>query len=779
MSLSSVLLPSKSKHKKASVIDDELDALFKSSTKFPTIRPKSTIEENVVSTTTASSPTSLKRKHYSLQAESTTTNVKSKRAKAKTGAAERAHKEDEVETQVGRGSKKQTKGKKRKAKEEEDDDDEDAEDAEDEENSDLENAYLLSRAKSAIDPNKTAKNRDSEGSSEESDEVEDENENRMEVDGEEDDGEEDVDAPPPQHESLSSKKGKERAKSKRKGKYVPPGETPDQRDARTIFVGNLSLEVAQKKASKGLFSHLKALQRHILSLISLSLNNSAKPKIESTRFRSVPFSTPTSRLPETDNEDNTSKKKKSSRQHDIDRSSSWKSKSKDNNNAEDEASKEEKVFLTPAQKKKIAFINQEFHSNADTCHAYIVFAHPIPTDVASSSTRNPNVPPSEPVMDPYTAARLAKEACDGSIFMERAIRVDVVAKSSKALGGGAGEGLKRSKEAEQIIKSDVDPKRCVFVGNLDFESQEEDLRVFFEGVITGILGPRDDEGNVNVEEDEAEGDGLEGQTDSDDEEEEEENSDEEEEDGSEADDESEESDEENQKKTKVPKAIKTPKPTEKKETDKAKRWVTRVRIIRDKDTQLGKGFAYVQFAASECVDNILALEASKLKFAKRKLRVERCKTLPGGRTRVKVSSTNKDKSKSNDKSKASSTKSSKTSRTKVPPSKTDPIPKGDPSLGQKLAHLSKEERKAAKAADADRMARRLAKKKARMTMGTGAGRKGDSIKAHGKERSRERKVRSSTSARGRGGKGHGVGSAAKNKGKTKSDKSLEKRNMKK
>ena len=29
-----------------------------------------------------------------------------------------------------------------------------------------------------------------------------------------------------------------------------------------------------------------------------------------------------------------------------------------------------------------------------------------------------------------------------------------------------------------------------------------------------------------------------------------------------------------------------------------KNWVTRVRIVRDRETQMGKGFAYVQFAVS-------------------------------------------------------------------------------------------------------------------------------------------------------------------------------------
>jgi nucleolar protein 12 len=74
------------------------------------------------------------------------------------------------------------------------------------------------------------------------------------------------------------------------------------------------------------------------------------------------------------------------------------------------------------------------------------------------------------------------------------------------------------------------------------------------------------------------------------------------------------------------------------------RWVQRVRIVRDKATGLGKGFAYVLLrvrrlpasclAASltecaqdrDCVDELLALPATEAKLSKRKLRFQRCKS---------------------------------------------------------------------------------------------------------------------------------------------------------
>ena len=48
------------------------------------------------------------------------------------------------------------------------------------------------------------------------------------------------------HESVAKTPKKIKAVST-KSKFVPPDETAEQRDARTIFVGNLPVEVAQKR----------------------------------------------------------------------------------------------------------------------------------------------------------------------------------------------------------------------------------------------------------------------------------------------------------------------------------------------------------------------------------------------------------------------------------------------------------------------------------------------------------------------------------------------------
>lgn len=55
---------------------------------------------------------------------------------------------------------------------------------------------------------------------------------------------------PPVHESLARAPGPDSTSSSKKNKkHVPPDETPDQRDSRTIFVGNVPSQVMNTKAS--------------------------------------------------------------------------------------------------------------------------------------------------------------------------------------------------------------------------------------------------------------------------------------------------------------------------------------------------------------------------------------------------------------------------------------------------------------------------------------------------------------------------------------------------
>lgn len=314
---------------------------------------------------------------------------------------------------------------------------------------------------------------------------------------------------------------------------------------------------------------MKGLTRLITTTVPTS-------KIESTRFRSVAFQTPTAELPNSDDEgkgkgDISKSKVKAPipSSDDLDdvtarqarqqgRAARWRL--QEDIASEKPSNAPAKTFLTPAEKKRVAFIKGEIHESATTVHAYIVFAHEEPG-------RSKNVPP---VMNPYEAANKAVEACDGVEYMGRTIRVDHV--HSKGVVDGKGNGVG--------IDGKFDTRRTLFVGGLDFQTKEEDLRAFFEKLLL----------EEHTEEKEEEGGGSEGE-------------DADVEDGSDSDEEAgsddsasnadvDRGDEEDAMDVDgnngEDDTVVTP-------VSSAEKWVTHVRLIRDQDTQLGKGIAYVEF----------------------------------------------------------------------------------------------------------------------------------------------------------------------------------------
>ncbi|TFK93092.1 hypothetical protein K466DRAFT_572710 [Polyporus arcularius HHB13444] len=494
------------------------------------------------------------------------------------------------------------------------------------------------------------------------------------------------------HESLLKGKAKTQPRQG-KAKYVPSEETSAQRDARTVFVGNVAVEVAKSRPSQ------KQFKRHILSFVPSA-------KIESVRFRSVAFKKPTAELP---TEDGKTKPKPKTREHDRDRAALWRGEDKDEVDAASA-----KRFLDTKEKKRIAFIKHEIHEHVDAVNAYVVFAHP--PSAESLAARPANLPPPPPVMDPYEAARKCAEKCDGSVFLGRTLRVDVVKKGTAPGTDGPSAPAARGESAMA-----GDPKATVFVGSLDFASKEEDLRAFFEALICAERGKPEETAGSDDEE-------------------------------------SEEDDEDEDEKAKDGEK-------------KPRTWVKRVRIIRDRDTQLGKGFAYVQFVDRECVDEILALDESKLKFAKRKLRVQRCKTLPGG-PKLRASKPTRAPSSSAPSAAQGRSHAGPSNSRSMPAHRLVPAtkhtPKGNPELGAKLAHLPKEERKKVKASDPERVARRLAKKQAAALALKGVKAKVD------RERVRKRPNEKKAARAGAGGK-----EGAKPKKRVRSGKALAKMNTKK
>ena len=82
-------------------------------------------------------------------------------------------------------------------------------------------------------------------------------------------------------------------------------------------------------------------------------------KIESVRFRSVAFKKPTAELP---TDDGKTKPKPTSkvREHDRSRAASWRGEDKDEADATPA-----KRFLTPQEKKRVAYIKHEIHEQVD------------------------------------------------------------------------------------------------------------------------------------------------------------------------------------------------------------------------------------------------------------------------------------------------------------------------------------------------------------------------------------------------------------------------------
>lgn len=146
---------------------------------------------------------------------------------------------EETKKKADKKSDKKVKGKGKEVAVESDEDDEE-----------LENAYLTGRVAGV--PTAAKEGEGVDGS------------------GKEDDDHEDEDDEAPAnlvHESLEKKTKKVRAA---RTKFVPQDETSEQRDLRTIFIGNLPLETASKKVCVMYFKFI-----YLLLTLSYSLYKSS------------------------------------------------------------------------------------------------------------------------------------------------------------------------------------------------------------------------------------------------------------------------------------------------------------------------------------------------------------------------------------------------------------------------------------------------------------------------------------------------------------------------
>jgi nucleolar protein 12 len=152
-------------------------------------------------------------------------------------------------------------------------------------------------------------------------------------------------------------------------------------------------------------------------------------------------------------------------------------------------------------------------------------------------------------MDPYEAATQLILKANGSVFQSLHLRVDSVRPTLSAITSLAtAEGKSTLPKRREIWSAGKDPKCSLFVGNLDVAANEEDLRLFFEGLVRAERGVRKGaaggvEGAEGEEKVETEGE-------------------------------------------------------EKVEPEVQGDWVLGVRIVRDKESGMGKGFGFVAFAVS-------------------------------------------------------------------------------------------------------------------------------------------------------------------------------------
>ncbi|KAF3397802.1 Nucleolar protein 12 [Penicillium rolfsii] len=352
-------------------------------------------------------------------------------------AAEGSAEDSESEAKKEKGSDSQ--GRKRKRGREEDD---------------LEASYMrrIEKEEQRAEDKRNAEQAKRQKPTEENDDESDASEAEAKADAESKDGDDDEEEdatekePVPVHESLSgSSKASEIEKSN-----------------RTVFLGNVSTEAIKSKAGK------KTLLRHLASFCSSLPESSGPHKVESIRFRSVPFASGGG-IP-----------------------------------------------------KRASFARREILD--DTTHSTNAYA----------------------VYTTVQAARKAPSALNGTIVLDRHLRVDSIAHPAE-----------------------IDNKRCVFVGNLDFVDQE--------------VAEEDENGK--------------------------------------------------KKKPRKPSDIEeglwrvfNAHTGDTKDKKAVKKNVEFVRVIRDQNTRVGKGFAYVQFYEGTCVEQALVLNEKNFPpLLPRKIRVTRAR----------------------------------------------------------------------------------------------------------------------------------------------------------
>ncbi|WFD00484.1 Nucleolar protein 12 [Malassezia yamatoensis] len=438
-----------------------------------------------------------------------------------------------------------------------------------------------------------------------------------------------------------------------------------ERNQRSIFIGNVSMATTTSRAlRKGLLRHLEQASPY-----------PECTKIVSLRFRSVSFKTPTNDFSKDPEAANAATRRRERAR-----------KFRELQNGNDQSAPEPQPMLTAQQKRKIAFINHEVNERADTVNAYVRVGDPKLVH-AHLEKQQKKKQPLDPRISGHVLAALMVASVNNTLFAERHLRADLVEPLTPSEIVQAGLEKVRLADGSQVgASAQADLKRTLFVGNLDFETNEEEVRSLFEKLVREERGAPPSDATSSLR--------LDGEA---------------------------------------------------QPSWSSAEWVQSVRIIRDKATQLGKGFAYVKFLDVGCVDELLALHEAeeafiqskrpqvrgkpsqvakpiqladgemfrrRVKLRKRALRLSRCKN-----TQTQPRDSRQPKRKANNAPHTPVKRRNDASRARSfgapTPNGSSPTPRSSSELAQKasfLAKLPKDQRSLAKKNDADRQARRQQKK---------------------------------------------------------------------
>ncbi|SGZ28238.1 BQ5605_C027g10293 [Microbotryum silenes-dioicae] len=377
-----------------------------------------------------------------------------------------------------------------------DDDDED-----DDENDDgVEQAYAAKLAARRIKevPSKNKKRkveaeRSDEQDSEASDEEDDEDEH---TDEEEDEEMIDADDLTP-GTILATKQSKltisedtttSKKKPSNKDKRLERDDTPEQRDARTVFLGNVPATCATSRPMK------KALIRHVLqspTLLQLLPADFPTLKCDSIRFRSIAFASTVFGRKESQTNDPDALEVDAEGGRNRKRAREWRdAEGSDQRGVRGGFHAKEPVpssssnrgssgALTDGQKRRVALFRGDLNQGKSTCNAYLVL-EPLKNTPSSS-------------LSDADLLKLIVQSVDATHFEGYTLRADIVRpRSTAALIAAAQISAKpdlsiplpaNALKGPVYVVPTAEARRTVFIGGLDFTETEENVRKAIEAVL--------------------------------------------------------------------------------------------------------------------------------------------------------------------------------------------------------------------------------------------------------------------------------------------------------